>query len=89
MFLPLLESQASSSSGADRPAAINPTISHSVSWCSSLANSTDTDQHSGEFARSSGESSFLTSITLQALPVLVGHIAAHLMCNKVKALYKD
>lgn len=57
MFLPLLESQASSSSEADRHVAINLTLSHSVSWSSSLANSfhsgvteTESDPHSGEFA---------------------------------------
>ncbi|CAB1454552.1 unnamed protein product [Pleuronectes platessa] len=53
MFAPLLESQASSSSGGDRHVSINPTISHSVSWSSSPANSlhsggteTESDRHS-------------------------------------------
>ncbi|XP_038562190.1 anoctamin-3 isoform X1 [Micropterus salmoides] len=51
MFLPLLESQTSSSSGTHRHVPINP-LSRSVSWSSSLANSfhsggTETDQHSG------------------------------------------
>ncbi|KAG7245460.1 hypothetical protein INR49_010911 [Caranx melampygus] len=51
MFVPLLDSQASSSSGGDRHVAINRTISHSASWSSSLANSlhsgiTEPDQQS-------------------------------------------
>lgn len=52
MFVPLLDSQASSSSGGDRHVAINRTISHSVSWSSSLANSlhSGVTPLSGEFA---------------------------------------
>ncbi|XP_042267499.1 anoctamin-3 isoform X3 [Thunnus maccoyii] len=46
MFLPLLESQASSSSGADRHVHINLTLSHSVSW-SSGATDTESDPQSG------------------------------------------
>ncbi|XP_024911811.1 anoctamin-3-like isoform X2 [Cynoglossus semilaevis] len=52
MFTPLLESQASSSSGGDRH--INPTITQSASWSSSLDHSLDSgtatidsNQHSG------------------------------------------
>ncbi|AWP08317.1 Hypothetical protein SMAX5B_009720 [Scophthalmus maximus] len=54
VFAPLLDSQASSSSGGDRHAPVNPAIGSSASWSSSLANSfpsggteTDTDQLSG------------------------------------------
>ncbi|KAK2842386.1 hypothetical protein Q5P01_012586 [Channa striata] len=41
MFVSLLESQTSSSSGTDRHVPINPTISHSASW----STDTETDPH--------------------------------------------
>lgn len=68
VFAPLLDSQASSSSGGDRHAPVNPAIGSSASWSSSLANSfpsggteTDTDQLSGEFANSTCDSSWSTA----------------------------
>ncbi|KAG7522620.1 hypothetical protein JOB18_026938 [Solea senegalensis] len=74
MFAPLLESQASNSSGGDRHVLHNHTISHSVSWSSSLASSvnsggttTETNKHSVEwFALNFENDSISRSLGCQA-----------------------
>ncbi|XP_013869043.1 anoctamin-3 isoform X3 [Austrofundulus limnaeus] len=60
MSLPLLESHASSSSGADKQAPYNPAISRSASWSSSRGDSSSSD---GPETESNHQSSMHTSIS--------------------------
>lgn len=77
VYLPLLESQvSSSSSGIRHHATISPTIS--PSWSSSRSGGTDTDQQSGEPASRSWKAKCLQ--TIQALPPVNKHIFPHLNC---------